>query len=159
MSILVRTCYRCRMGGHAYWYFVPHEQDVQAALDALRAREFAAGRYSPAIRYLKFREPEFSSQRPKQRCSSIQAAIDAAAEEGTRSILDIERVGKKLDYGVAAPLSAKRLRELYHTEQPTHAMVDDHEFFEDIPRGQCVYVIVYADGKPTELFFAGYSYD
>jgi hypothetical protein len=85
--------------------------------------------------------------------------IDESAEEGTRSILDIERIGKKLDFGVAAPLPAKRLRELYDTDRPTHAMVDNHEFFEDIPRGQCVYVVVYADGKPSELFFAGYSYD
>jgi hypothetical protein len=28
-----------------------------------------------------------------------------------------------------------------------------------IDRGRCVYVIVYADGKPSELMFAGYSYD
>jgi hypothetical protein len=45
------------------------------------------------------------------------------------------------------------------TDRPTHAMVDDHEFFADIERGQCVYVVVYAEGKPSELFFAGYSYD
>jgi hypothetical protein len=38
-------------------------------------------------------------------------------------------------------------------------MVENHEFFEDIRRGQCVYVIVYANGEPSELFFAGYSYD
>jgi hypothetical protein len=62
------ACYRYRMGGRAYWYFVPYEQDEQSALDKLRAREFAAGRYSPAIRYLKFAEPGFSSQRPEQRC-------------------------------------------------------------------------------------------
>jgi hypothetical protein len=147
------------MGGHAYWYFVPYEQDVQSALDKLRAREFAAGRYSPAIRYLEFEEPDFSSQRPERRYSSIQAAIRASAEQGTRSILDIERIGTKLDFGTAAPLPAKRLRELYDTDRPTHAMVDNHEFFEDIPRGQCVYVIVYANGEPSELFFAGYSYD
>jgi|HubBroStandDraft_6_1064221.scaffolds.fasta_scaffold420207_2 hypothetical protein len=121
------------MGGHAYWYFVPYEHDVQAALDKLRARELAAGRYSPAIRY--------------------------RAEEGTRSILDIDRIGKTLGFGVAAPLPAKRLTELYDTDRPTHAMVDNHEFFDDIPRGQCVYVIVYVDDKPSELFFAGYSYD
>jgi hypothetical protein len=147
------------MGGHAYWYFVPYEHDVQAALDKLRAREFAAGRYSPAIRYLEFEEPEFTSQRPERRYSSIEAAIDACAEEGTRSILDIDRIGKTLGFGVAAPLPAKRLTELYDTDRPTHAMVDNHEFFDDIPRGQCVYVIVYVDDKPSELFFAGYSYD
>jgi hypothetical protein len=147
------------MGGHPYYYFVPYEQDVQSALEKLRAREFAAGRYSPAIRFLDFEEPEFSSQQPQKRYPSIEAAIDASADEGTRSILDIARVAERPDYGIAAPLPTTRLRELYDTDRPTHAMVANHEFFDDIRRGQCVYVVVYADGKPSELFFAGYSYD
>ena len=61
--------------------------------------------------------------------------------------------------GVAAPPSPARLRELYGTEQPTRAMLDGHELFEEIERGQCIYVIAYDGGKPSEIFFAGYSYD
>jgi hypothetical protein len=147
------------MGGDPYWYFVPYERDPQVALDKLRAREFAAGRYNPAIPFLEFEEPAFSDQQPEHRYPSIAKAIAAADADGTRSILDIARVGKELDYGVAAPLSTTRLRELYDTDRPTHAMLDGHAFFEDIPRGQCVYVVVYADDAPSELFFAGYSYD
>jgi hypothetical protein len=148
-----------RMGGHAYWYYVPYEADLQSALDKLRAREFAAGRYNPVIRYLKFSEPEFSNQTPGKQHRSIAEAIDDSAEEGTRSILDIAKVGKRADYGVAGPLPAARLRELYDTDKPTREMVDDHEFFEDIERGKCVYIVVHANGKPTELMFVGYSYD
>jgi len=146
------------MGGHPYWYVVPYE-DPQAALDKLRAREFAAGRYSPVIRYLTFSEPAFSSQKPGKQHRSIAEAIEASAEEGTRSILDIAKVGKRPDYGTAGPLPPARLRELYDTDKPTREMVDGHEFFEDIERGKCVYIVVYAGGKPRELMFAGYSYD
>jgi hypothetical protein len=33
------------------------------------------------------------------------------------------------------------------------------DFLEDVERGQAVYLVVYKDGKPEELFFAGYSFD
>jgi hypothetical protein len=33
------------------------------------------------------------------------------------------------------------------------------DFFEDIERGQAIYFVLYHDGKPTEIFFAGMSYD
>ena len=32
-------------------------------------------------------------------------------------------------------------------------------FLEDVERGQCVYIIMYKDGVPSEICFAGYSYD
>jgi hypothetical protein len=35
------------MGGHAYWYLVPYESNVQDALDRLRDREFKAGPLQP----------------------------------------------------------------------------------------------------------------
>jgi hypothetical protein len=147
------------VGGHPYWYYVPYAADLQSALDKLRAREFAAGRYSPVIRYIKFSEPAFSIQKPGKQHRSIATAIKASTEEGTRSILDIAKVGQRPDYRVAGPLPAARMRELYGTDKPTREMLDGHEFFEDIERGKCVYVVVHAGDKPSELMFAGYSYD
>jgi len=32
-------------------------------------------------------------------------------------------------------------------------------FFEEIERGTGVYVVLYDQGKPSEICFAGYSYD
>ncbi len=50
--------------------------------------------------------------------------------------------------------------ELYGTEQPSHEMVEHNmDFFEDIGRGQGIYIIVYKDGQPSELFFTDYSFD
>jgi hypothetical protein len=33
------------------------------------------------------------------------------------------------------------------------------DFFDPIERGQAIYIVVYREGKPDELFFAGYSFD
>ena len=92
--------------------------------------------------------------------ASIDEAREDAAEDGTRSILDIETVGDEPDFGVAAPLDPELLEELYETTRPTRRMIEENmEFLEDVERGHCVYTVVYKDGKPDELFFAGYSYD
>jgi hypothetical protein len=148
------------MGGHPYWYFVPYEADVQHALDSLRAREFEAGRYNPVIPFLTFGEPGFSAQRPGPKHRTLAQAVRASAEDGTRSILDIERVGDKPDHGVAARVPDSRLREWFGTDRPTHAMLEEaDELLDSIERGQCAYVIAYEDDKPVEIFFAGYSYD
>jgi hypothetical protein len=32
-------------------------------------------------------------------------------------------------------------------------------FFEDIDRGEGVYIVIYKNGAPDELLFAGYSFD
>jgi hypothetical protein len=148
------------MGGHPYWYFVTYEDSAQSALDKLREREFKAGRYNPVIPFLEFDEPEFSQQQPGAKHRSIAAAMDASAEDGTRSILDLGKVGKASDYGVAGLVPAAKLKQLFGTDQPTREQVQsNHELFEDIQRGQGIYFTVYRGGAPAELFFAGYSYD
>ena len=83
-----------------------------------------------------------------------------ADADGTRSILDIERIGDEPDYGVVVPLSSEQLIELYGTEQPTREMIEEElDLYEDIERGQGVYTIAWKDGNPSEIFFGGYSYD
>jgi hypothetical protein len=147
------------MGAHPYWYFVAYEADAQAALEALRKREFKAGRYNPAVRYIEF-PVDVSKPSPGAKHRSIEAALEASEAEGTRSILDIERVGTEADSQVAALLDGSVLEELYGTVKPTHDMIEKNmDFMEDIERGQAIYFVVYKDGRADELFFAGYSFD
>jgi hypothetical protein len=118
------------------------------------------GRYNPVIRVLKFGASELFKQQPGAGHDSIEAATKAAGADGTRSILDISRIGKSPADGLAAPVPAARLRECFGTERPTRAMVERaDELFDSIDRGQCIYIVVYDGETPTELFFAGYSYD
>jgi hypothetical protein len=144
------------MGGHAWLYFVPYESDIAAAMQALRLREFQAGRYNPAVRL----PMNIGGASPGPKHASIEEAMSASDADGTRSILDMERVGQSPGPGVVVPLSPDYLLELYDTEQPTRKMIEDNmDFLDEIERGEGIYVIVYKDGSPAEIFFAGFSYD
>jgi hypothetical protein len=147
------------MGAEPWFYFVPYRADIEGALEALRKREFEAGRYNPAVMFLQFPLTE-DSPSPGAQHQSIEEALEASDADGTRSILDMERVGKNPGFGVVVPLARERLLELYGTEQPTRKMIEENmDFFEELGRGQGIYIVACDSGKPSELFFAGYSYD
>jgi hypothetical protein len=147
------------MGAHAYWYVVKYNPDIEAALHELREREFAAGRYNPVMPFPPFPvTPDTPSLGPGH--DSIAEAQDDAAEEGTRSILDLDRVADEPDFGAVAPLTEETMLEYFGTTTPTRETVEQNDgFFEDIERGQGVYIVLYKDRVPDEIFFAGYSYD
>lgn len=147
------------MGGHAYYYVVNYQKDVQAALDELRDKEFKAGRYNPVIRNLEF-PLTAGSPSPGPKHATIEEAREASGEEGTRSILDVETISDTTDFFVAAPLSEESIESYYGTTKPTRAMFDDNmEFLEEVERGECVYFTLYRNDQPDGIVFAGYSFD
>jgi hypothetical protein len=147
------------MGAHPYFYSVKYQPDIEAALQSLRQREFAAGRYNPVEPFLDF-PLHANSPSPGAQHESIDAAREEAAEEGTRSILDISSIANEPDFCVAAPLSVNALIDAFGTAQPTKNDVDGKmDFLERIERGHCIYFTIFKDGTATELFFAGYSFD
>jgi hypothetical protein len=100
------------MGASPYWYFVKHQKNKQKALDDLRDREFQAGRYNPVITF-----PDFPVGRnapaPGAGHASIEEAMEDAAEDGTRSILDIQAIGDEPDFCTASPLPEDVLESLW----------------------------------------------
>jgi hypothetical protein len=147
------------MGGHPWFYFVEYQPDIDAALQTLRQREFQAGRYNPVIDF-----PEFplgiNAPTPGPKHASIEEAMEDADADGTRSILDMERVSATHDYGAVTPVSGEILMELFGTDEPTREMVEENDdLFDELERGRGVYIVVYKGGQPSEIFFAGYSYD
>lgn len=147
------------MGAHPYWYYEKYDGDVEASLQDLREREFRAGRYNPVIPFLDF-PPGPRSPAPGAQHDSIEDAREDAAEDGTRSILDLDHVADEPDFCAVAPLDDNLLKSLYGTSQPTRQMIEQNMgFLEDVERGQGVYLILYKDGIPNEIFFAGYSFD
>lgn len=147
------------MGAHPYYYFVAYQPDIEAALQELREREFEAGRYNPAQPFPRFPiGPDSPS--PGAKHDSIYEAIEEAAEEGTRSILDVECVSEWPEVGVASPVSEEDLEQYFGTTQPTKQMVSRKlDFLASVKRGHCVYLTVFESGQPSELFFGGYSFD
>jgi hypothetical protein len=131
------------MGAHPYWYYTPYQLDLTAALQALRKQEFQSGRYNPVVSLLQFPITD-QTPSPGAQHFSIEAALEAADAEGTRSILDISRISDipyplsadELDlellaeeniealYSAAFPLASTELITLFGTEQPTHKMIE-----------------------------------
>ena len=147
------------MGGHEWFYFVDYEPDINAALQKLREREFRAGRYNPVTWF-----PEFpvgpDSPAPGAQHASIDEALEEADADGTRSILDMMRVADEPDFFAVAPVPPEDLVHLFGTDKPTREMLEGSEGLSDtLERGQGVYVVVYKDDAPSEIFFAGYSFD
>jgi hypothetical protein len=147
------------MGAHRYWYTVPYQPDINAALQSLRDREFQAGRYNPVTPF-----PEFpitaSSPAPGRGHESIESALASSEAGGTRSILDIAAVADEPDFFVAAPLCEDTLQATYGTTQPTREMVEANmAVISHVNRGHAAYVVIYAGGVPLEILFAGYSFD
>jgi hypothetical protein len=164
------------MGGHPYWYVVPYESDIDAALQKLKQREFEAGRYNPVIRFLEFPiGPDSPS--PGRQHASIEDALESTDADGTRSILDMMRgvlpgpyktdadpSGMDVPFAGVSPLAESDLVELFGSAQPSRETVERQTaerpaFWERLMRGTAVYVVLYASGEPHEIFFAGISFD
>ena len=147
------------MGGHPWWYVVPYQRDIGKAMNELREREFRAGRYNPVVRFPHFPVTE-RSDAPGARHRTIDEAMEAADADGSRSILDMDAIGEKPAPAAMCPLDDETLLRLYGTTQPTREAVEPElEFLEDVERGEGYYVVLYRDGKPSEILFAGYSFD
>src|SRR5947207_125663 len=144
------------MGAQLYSYIVKYQADVNAALQALREREFRAGRYNPVVKFpapVGADSPALGAQH-----RTIRQALRAAGADGTRSILDLDRVSDAPAFGAVAPLPDEVQLQLYGTTRPTREMVEQSAVSEHIERrGEGIYIILYRDDQPDEILFAGYS--
>jgi hypothetical protein len=98
---------------------------------------------------------------PGQRPESIEELLEMVAEDGTHSVLDIEQTGPRREFGVAAPMPARRIAQFFGTERPTHEQVEEGwgDASEELERWQAYYLTVYRDGRPHEYAFIGCSGD
>ena len=132
------------MGAEPWSNFTAYDSDIQRALDRLRDDVFAAGTY------------RYAEEQP----NSIEEAREIADADGTCSVLDIDRVSDEPDFFCAAPFTPAELKNYFGTDRPTHSDIEDSEdYWDDLERGQARYAVVYADGNPSEIYFAGYSFD
>jgi hypothetical protein len=144
---------------------VPYEDDIGAALQKLRQREFEAGRYNPVIPFLDFPiGPNSPSPGPKH--DSIEHVLETTNEDGTRSILDMMQISSvpfdpgNNPYVTASPLADPDLIELFGDRYPSRQTVENCQpLWDRLERGMGVYVVLHANGKPHEIYFAGISFD
>ena len=166
------------MGATGWSYFTPYQPDVEKALQKLRQKIFDEGAYGkthafnpdmlskiPGLRESVEKLRQLEAERlggPDRKFDSIEELLEAAAEDGTHSILDIEHTADEPDFGVAWPAPADILEEIFGSSKPTRADIESkpNELAERLELyGQAVYVIVYAEEQPTEIYFEGVSGD
>lgn len=148
------------MAGVPWLYFVPYEADVGRVLSKLRQREFEAGRYFPAMTSLPLVISE-STVGPGKQHETPEAAVIAAAGEGTKSILDIVGISKQPCPYFAYEVTEQELDDLFGTTKPTCESVQKRlAMFELIDRGEAMWFTIF-DGSscPVEICFVGYSLD
>lgn len=195
-----------------YIHFVPYQEDVDAALQALRQEVFERGEYTykppekaegiwkmigwdipeedtptaNAEREAQKRvlaaahKDQFDGLSPEeeelakhlqtvlamlalagvkdvQPPKTIEELLEAAGEEGTRSILDIERVGRKPGCGVAGYLPSQELWKYFGNTQPTRPEVERTwpQIARRLSRWEAIYITVYKDHQPHEYAFIG----
>jgi hypothetical protein len=78
----------------------------------------------------------------------------------------IERVSSTPAFGAVTPLSRQQFLEVFGTEQPTHVQVEKWSTRIDrldaeplYGRWEGIYIIVYKDSQPDEIYFEGCSGD
>jgi hypothetical protein len=183
------------MGATGWAYFVPYQEDIGQALEELKEAVFREGRYEKpreptsdelvrAKSYLASLSPDPEKTRreldgllalsgalkkPQQNTrapKTIRQLLAMCGEQGTHSILDIEGLSPTPSPGTITPLPRHNILDIFGTEQPTHAMVQEwsarvdplgaEPFYE---RWEGIYLIVYKDGRPDEIYFEGCSGD
>lgn len=147
------------MGGHPWFYIVDYDPDFARALKKLREREFRAGRYNPVTPFPEFPITD-ASPAPGAQHASIEAALEASMEDGTRSILDMQGILPQRELLYVMPLEPDEVEGIYGTPKPTRQSVEqDLSFLDDVGRGEGVCFVVYEDDQPSGIVFGGYSVD
>lgn len=102
-----------------------------------------------------------ATQPPK----TIEEVLLRNQPDGTHSILDVDRITMQPDFMSVSPLPKKIILELFGTDKPTREMVETLERSDpgricgSCERWQGIYLIIYQNGKATEIFFSGISGD
>jgi hypothetical protein len=168
------------MGATGWNHFAPYQADVEAALQKLRVDVFERGEYGqthsippevlatmpPELKEAMQKLRDLEAQRlggPLRKFGSIDELLEAAAEDGTHSILDIQHTSSSAEFGAAWPAPADAVQRVFGNERPSRPEVEFHagkisEALE-LERWQAVYVLVYDQGKPSEIYFEGVSGD
>src|SRR5664279_3921906 len=166
------------MGASGWSYFVPYEADIHTALEKLRQEVFQRGDYllmedwelwgeaddrieagdDPAV----VNADRLAKRAALPKPASIDELFEWNEDAGTHSIIDIERgVSTDPDFGTVSPLTDHQLIAAFGTTKPIHAQIEQWDDSGDPlgslrGRGKGLYIAVYEDGSPSELYFAGF---
>jgi hypothetical protein len=98
---------------------------------------------------------------PDHRPETIDELLEMVAEDGTHSILDIQGISTRRDFGTASPMPTEAIMQFFGTARPSHEQVENRwlNAAEGLERWQAYFLTVYRDDKPDEYAFIGCSGD
>jgi hypothetical protein len=145
------------MGSAPWDCFIKYESDLDVALQNARQRALETGEYSCSCEDA----PEHDS---------FEDAMECADADGTCSIIDIDSArtetlkgGQDDEPGTAYALSTEQLTKFFGTDKPSREQIESKSkrgpWFTLLGRGRAIHVTVNQDGKPSEIYFAGMSFD
>ncbi|GHJ43573.1 hypothetical protein Cs7R123_09150 [Catellatospora sp. TT07R-123] len=147
------------MGASGWSYYVPYEEDLNAALTRLQQRVFAEGDYWWVHGGFGTSAADYAN-----RPASFEELIadEAVQESGTHSILDMYRVqadGQRPDFAMVQPVSRAEAMARTGVEKLTRDHVAAIDGLADQRwHGRCA-VLHDATGQPAEIYFWGFSGD
>ena len=134
----------------AWRYIVPYQPDFQQALDALRQTVFERGTY--------LQPWTDRALQPSPPPADIEEVHRRNGEQGTHSILDIERISLVAGPGLAALVPDATRQRIFGTTRPSPEDVDDHRFAlaHHLEDGHAAFLVLYdREGAPCRLYFEG----
>ena len=164
------------MGASAWNYIVAYQPDIQAALDALRHEQFATWKQAhPRKRYKSIDAllsdvgaDGTSSILDVNRISTtpLTATKHDFSHYDFHNPQDMARFMAVMNerIGMMYPLSKEDYLTLFGTAQPTRQDIEQctsalDTLYERIERDSGIYLILYQNGVPTEIYFMGISGD
>lgn len=175
------------MGASGWSYFVPFQEDINEALQALRWRVFRAGDYwappgggsvpffedfappdiwSDEEQIARWRatyeeEKALRAKGAKLVSTSPDQLLRRNRTEGTHSIIDIPAIRQTNDLNESGGLSDDELVRCFGTLRPSRGAIEAETTTIQALRGRwrCTYVVSYEGDTPREIFFGGVSGD
>lgn len=176
------------MGASGWSYFVPYQGDIQKALDELRERVFQSGDYFGGRPGAKRRYATIDALLRSKAEDGTHSILDVGKISDTSKQNDVlEGVDRRtlmrkmqnlmaddpagfmrraareefLSIGLVHPLSDEQLVKTLGSLKPERRAVElaANTIGSSCSRGSGRYVVVYRDGVPDEIFFAGVSGD
>lgn len=161
------------MGASGWDYRVPFKGSVHDSFVATQEQLLTTGDY---IWPWDDMDPDYEDQdetfpRPTSLAQLVEAKeVEEFWEEGTHTLLDLERVANADDadqFGAVCPLTSAELLQVFGTDRPTAEDFD--RIYEPGPSGALGdlmgpkwsgrSLVIYRDDTPVEVYFWGWSGD
>ena len=146
-------------------YWAPYDADIAVVLQRLREDVFARGDYatadSPTSVGTRIIIP---ASRPRPKPATTEKLLEQEGESGTHSILDMICISPKPKRKAISPFPSSLLLEYFGSDTPRPSEIQEVYDFGSLEkfvtkRWRGIYVVVYFDGKPSDIFSAGCSGD